>query len=273
MSTKIRSVQNVYKALETFDGAGVRILRSIGSPGLSYVDPFLLLDEFISDDPEDYIAGFPPHPHRGFETVTYMVNGLMRHEDSEGNRGELQTGGVQWMTAGRGVIHSEMPLQEAGLMHGFQLWVNLPASQKMMEPRYQNIDSSDIPIIKNNDYEVKVIAGTFGDTTGPVSGVITEPLYLDVKLTPNVNFEFPYTDAHVLFAYVFEGEADFGNGTVTRGNIVVFSDDGTLQVTPGKNGVRFLLLGAKAINEPIFRSGPFVMNTRAEIEKAYFDFR
>jgi redox-sensitive bicupin YhaK (pirin superfamily) len=248
-------------------------MRSIGSPGLSVIDPFLLLDEFISDDPDDYIAGFPPHPHRGFETVTYMINGLMRHEDSAGNRGELGTGGVQWMTAGRGVIHSEMPMQEAGLMHGFQLWINLPASQKMMEPRYQNIDSSEIPVIKNEGHEVKIIAGTFREIVGPVNGVITDPLYLDVKLNPDTDFQFPYSDAHVLLAYLFEGEADFGSGLITKSNVVVFSDEGILKARAGKDGARFLLLGAKPINEPIFRSGPFVMNTREEIEQAYKDFR
>jgi len=276
MTCEYRDVQKIYKALETTDGAGVRILRSVGSPGLSYVDPFLLLDEFISDDPNDYIAGFPPHPHRGFETVTYMINGLMRHEDSEGNRGQLGSGGIQWMTAGRGVIHSEMPLQEAGLMHGFQLWVNLPAADKMMAPRYQNIDSTDIPVVKSAGCEVKVIAGRFNETAGPVSGIVTDPLYLDVKLNPGVDLEFPYTENHTLLAYVFEGQGRFGNTEskeIERGNIVVFSDKGSLLVKASNQGIRFLLLGAKPLNEPIFRSGPFVMNTREEIEKAYMDFR
>lgn len=272
MKNKIRSTLRICKAIETFDGAGVRIMRSIGSPGLVDIDPFLLLDEFISDNPEDYIAGFPPHPHRGFETVTYMINGIMRHEDSAGHRGELRSGGVQWMTAGRGVVHSEMPLQEKGLMHGFQLWLNLPASRKMIEPRYQNLDSTDIPVVKNGDYEVKVIAGKFGETTGPVSEVITDPLYLDVNLARNTFMDFPYAADHVLLAYVFEGNGDFGNGETGRGNLLVFSDEGSLQIRAGSDGLRFLLLGAKPLHEPIFRSGPFVMNTRDEILKAYKDF-
>ena len=273
MNEKIRSIQTIYPARETFDGAGVRIFRSIGSPGLNHVDPFLLLDEFISDNPDDYIAGFPAHPHRGFETVTYMIHGRIRHEDSTGNTGELGPGGVQWMTAGRGVVHSEMPLQENGLMHGFQLWINLPAAQKMMPPRYQNIESSAIPVMTNNDCEIKIIAGTLDAISGPVNGVITDPLYLDVNLSPHAEFQFPEASAHTLLAYVFDGELDFGSGWIKKGNVVVFSGEGKLRSVSGKSGGRFLLLGAKPLNEPIFRSGPFVMNTREEIEKAYQDFR
>ena len=272
MHQTIRKVQQVYKAQETFDGAGVRILRSLGTHAVSYIDPFLLLDEFISDDPNDYIAGFPPHPHRGFETVTYMLHGLIQHEDSAGNKGELKSGGVQWMTAGRGVVHSEMPLQENGLMHGFQLWINLPASKKMIEPRYQNIDAQDIPVISDSNYEIKIIAGSMNSISGPVIGVVTQPLYMDIKLFPDSNFEYAFPDNHALLVYVFEGAGDFGSGTISRGNLVIFSNEGNLHVTAGIDGIRFLLLGAKPVNEPVFRSGPFVMNTRAEIEQAYKDF-
>jgi len=263
----------VYKALKTSDGAGVSINRSIGTQQLSVVDPFLLLDEFSSDDPDDYIAGFPSHPHRGFETVTYMIDGKLQHEDSAGNRGELQSGSVQWMTAGKGVVHSEMPLQENGLMRGFQLWLNLPAKHKMMEPRYQNLEPSDIPEIMEEDYKVKVIAGEFQGIKGPVNGVITDPVYLDVTINPETEMQIAMPDNHNAVAYIFEGAVDLGEGLIDRGNLIVLSNEGDLYAKSGKDGARFLVLAATALNEPIARSGPFVMNTREEIMKAYEDFR
>lgn len=254
------------------DGGGVKIHRSIGSHGLSMVDPFLLLDEFSSDNPDEYIAGFPPHPHRGFETVTYIIDGKMEHEDSAGNKGMLESGGIQWMTAGKGVIHSEMPMQDKGLMRGFQLWLNLPAKLKMMEPRYQNIEKEQIPDIENNDYRVKIIAGDFNGTKGPVNGVITDPVYMDVEIFADKKFEYNVPGNHSLLAYVFEGEIDFGTTFIKKGNLVIFKEGDILNASTNKTGGRFLVLAAKPLKEPVARSGPFVMNTNEEIVQAYKDF-
>jgi redox-sensitive bicupin YhaK (pirin superfamily) len=239
------------------------------------VDPFLMLDEFSSDNPNDYIAGFPDHPHRGFETVTYMLDGSMEHRDSVGNRGLLGSGDVQWMTAGRGIIHSEMPRQESGLMRGFQLWVNLPASEKMNEPRYQDIPAAEIPVHRDADGAfVKVIAGEFEGLRGPVVGVHTEPLMLDLKLSPKTRRRISIPAEHAGFVYVFEGSAEFGDdaspvgkehlGVLGPGDEVVMTSEG---------GARVLLLAAAPINEPVARYGPFVMNTREELEQAVLDYR
>lgn len=258
------------------DGAGVRMTRVIATEALDHFDPFLLLDEFRSDDPGDYIAGFPDHPHRGFETVTYMLAGAMKHGDNKGNTGLLGPGSVQWMTAGRGIVHSEMPQQEDGLMWGFQLWVNLPASQKMTEPRYQDIPAHDVPETKLGDnMAARVIAGTLNGVSGPVSGVATEPFYFDVRFDGAASVDIPTPESHNVFAYVYEGAIDIGvgqGGTVRRGEIALLTAGSGITVSSGESA-KFLLIGGKPLNEPIARYGPFVMNTADEIRQAIMDLQ
>jgi redox-sensitive bicupin YhaK (pirin superfamily) len=272
-----RSIVTTSRAVPTSDGAGVRLYRSIGSPKLDNVDPFLLLDEFRSDDAKDYIRGFPSHPHRGFETVTYMLAGAMAHTDSEGNSGELRSGDIQWMTAGRGIIHSEMPRQEDGLMWGFQLWVNLPAGHKMIAPRYQDIPAERVPEVKTRHATVRVLAGTFGKANGPVEGIVTDPLYLDVRLEAGSRETFGLPSEHASFVYVFEGTATVGTGEEAQllgtRTLGVLSQGAKLTVSAGQRATRFLLLGAKPLREPIARYGPFVMNTHEELTQAFDDYR
>ena len=273
-----RSISTVAKGTSTSDGAGVRLLRSLGTPQVPLVDPFLMLDEFRSDDPSDYIAGFPPHPHRGFETVTYMLAGSMQHEDSVGNIGHLRAGSVQWMTAARGIIHSEMPKQVDGLMWGFQLWVNLPAKDKLGDPRYQDIDPSEIPEQPlASGGTVRVVAGRFGDAVGPVGGVATEPVMLDVGLPAGGSLDVPIPLGHNGFAYVFEGSARLGDreAPIERGHLAVLEREGEgLRIAAaGDAGTRVLLVAGKPIGEPVARYGPFVMNTRAELEQAVRDYQ
>jgi hypothetical protein len=273
MNGKLRAVKRTFRAEHTSDGGGVRLKRSIGMPDFSHVDPFLLLDEFYSESAEDYIAGFPSHPHRGFETVTYMISGSMKHEDSAGHSGVLKSGSVQWMTAGRGIVHSEMPLQDEGLMHGFQLWVNLPRSEKMRPPRYQNIEPEDIPeILLDGGGKIRVIAGSVGDVTGPVRGVVTEPIYLDVMLPAGLIYEHQTASDHSVIAYPFEGSCDPGYGEVDRGTLIVFGGGEVVRIHAGAQGVRYLYLAARPLREPIFRGGPFVMNTREEVQRAFEDY-
>lgn len=276
-SFRTRSIAKVAKATQTSDGAGVRLLRSLGTPAVPIVDPFLMLDEFRSDDPRDYIAGFPAHPHRGFETVTYVLAGSMEHKDSVGNTGHLRAGSVQWMTAARGIIHSEMPKQENGLMWGFQLWVNLPAKDKLGDPRYQDIDPSEIPEQPLADGGmVRVVAGQFADHVGPVGGVATEPMMLDVALPTGGSLDVPIPPGHNGFAYVFEGRAKLGDrdAPVERGHLVVLDREGDgLRIAAGHEGTRVLLVAGKPIGEPVARYGPFVMNTREELEQAFEDYR
>jgi quercetin 2,3-dioxygenase len=274
-----RSVAKVITGQPTSDGAGVRLSRAIGTPDLEQLDPFLLLDEFKSDRADDYIAGFPDHPHRGFETVTYMLAGAMEHRDHSGNRGDLVAGSVQWMTAGRGIVHSEMPRQQDGLMWGFQLWVNLPARDKMIAPRYQDIPPADIPEVKlAAGVSARVIAGEAGGVVGPVKGVATSPLYLDVHLAPGASVELPLTAGHTAFAYVYEGRATLGPGgraqDVGAGQLATLTDGASLRAATGASATaRFLLLAARPLREPISRYGPFVMNTREEIMQAVEDYR
>jgi redox-sensitive bicupin YhaK (pirin superfamily) len=280
MTSKLRKVVKVVTAQETSDGAGVRLKRSLGTPTLDYLDPFLLLDEFKSNDRDDYIAGFPDHPHRGFETVTYMLAGSMEHRDHKGNQGNLVAGSVQWMTAGRGIIHSEMPKQEDGLMWGFQLWVNLPSNQKMCEPSYQEIIPEEIPTVEREDgARIRVIAGKSGGTLGAVTGIATDPLYLDVALPGKSRFEQEVQPGHTLFAYVFDGEGDFGatdgesGRKLDQGHLAVFSDGELVRVTTTDSSVRFLLLAARPLGEPMARYGPFVMNDEVQIRQAFQDYR
>jgi hypothetical protein len=274
-----RTVERLVEGQATSDGAGVRLTRVIGSSALDHLDPFLLLDEFRSDDPNDYIAGFPDHPHRGFETVTYMLAGAMEHRDHVGNRGLLKGGGAQWMTAGRGIIHSEMPRQENGLMWGFQLWVNLPGRLKMSPPRYQDIEPASVPVVAlatpktSTPGEVRVLAGSFGEATGPVEGISTEPLYLDVRLEPNEVFRTSLQPTHTAFIYGYRGRGACGATALEVQRLGVLSPGDSVEVRADEDGYRFLLVAAQPLNEPIARYGPFVMNTKAEIAQAFADYR
>ncbi len=276
-SSHPRDVVRVVQGIPASDGAGVKLNRIIGQPGFDRLDPFLLLDEFRSDTPGDYIAGFPEHPHRGFETVTYMLHGRMRHRDSSGNSGLLTSGSVQWMTAGRGLVHSEMPEQDGGLMWGFQLWVNLPARDKMTAPRYQDIAPENIPeIALPQGGKVRVIAGNLGDVRGPVQGIVTAPLYLDIELAPNARFQTPVPQGHHAFVYPFVGDAMVKaerDVKLARGQLGVLGEGDALTIEAGENGTRALLVAAKPLNEPVARYGPFVMNTMDEIRQAFADFR
>jgi redox-sensitive bicupin YhaK (pirin superfamily) len=263
------------RGMDTADGAGVKLKRIIGQPALDMLDPFLLLDEFRSDQAGDYIAGFPEHPHRGFETVTYMLAGHMQHGDNHGNRGDLGPGSVQWMTAGRGILHSEMPQQENGLMWGFQLWVNLPAKDKMTAPRYQDIAPEKIPVVRPVDgVEVRVIAGDFGGASGPVSGVATAPIYLDLAVQPGATITVPLPEGHSAFAYVFEGEAaQVAGESLARSELAVLTRGESVSIAGGATPARVLLVAGQPLKEPVARYGPFVMNTTEQIHEAIADFR
>jgi redox-sensitive bicupin YhaK (pirin superfamily) len=274
-----RRVATIITGQPTSDGAGVRLTRMIGTPALEQLDPFLLLDEFKSDRADDYLAGFPDHPHRGFETVTYMLAGAMEHRDHAGNQGELVPGSVQWMTAGRGIVHSEMPRQRDGLMWGFQLWVNLPARDKMIAPRYQDIPPGRIPEVRLAEGVVaRVIAGAVDGARGPVEGIATQPVYLDIRMAPGSVVEVPLMPGHNAFAYVYEGRLTLGPVSGVRevgaGQLATLTDGDSLRAATGSNApARFLLLAARPIGEPIARYGPFVMNTREEIMRAVEDYR
>ena len=278
--TTSRKLQAVIESVAASDGAGVKLRRSLGSRQNQRFDPFLMLDEFFSDDPDDYLAGFPSHPHRGFETVTYMLDGHMRHEDSFGNRGDLGPGDVQWMTAARGIIHSEMPQQTAGRMRGFQLWINLPSREKMKPAAYRDIPSREIPTVAlAGGGELRVIAGEFEQgetkTAGPIGGLSTAPLYCDLRLPHGIEATIPTPNSHNTFLYVYEGDAVVGEdakplpfraaGLLTPGDSV--------RIRAGERGVRLLLLAGKPIGEPVVQYGPFVMNTPEEIQQAVIDYQ
>lgn len=277
-----RTLQQVIPGMPTSDGAGVKLRRSLGASQALRLDPFLMLDEFSSENPDDYVAGFPAHPHRGFETVTYMLDGHMRHEDHLGNVGELRSGGVQWMTAGRGIIHSEMPQQERGRMRGFQLWINLPAEEKMKPAGYRDIQPADIPVVAlANGGRVKVLAGSADaegrKVAGPIQGLTTDPLYLDVQLPAGASFTQSVVDTHNAFVYTYEGTASVGpegaqKALPTQG-AGVLSKGNSVTLTAGANGARLILLAAKPLNEPVVQYGPFVMNTREQIEQAIVDYQ
>ncbi len=275
-----RALARVIPAMNTSDGAGVRLRRSLGSSEGTRLDPFLMLDEFSSVNPGDYIAGFPAHPHRGFETVTYILDGHMRHEDHLGNQGDLVSGGVQWMTAGRGIIHAEMPQQLEGRMRGFQLWINLPASEKMKPAGYRDIRPEEIPVHRlSGGGQVKVIAGRLDadgvQVDGPIIGLSTEPLYLDVALPPGAGFCQRIARSHHAMAYVFEGQLRLdGDDTSLATHSAAILGEGELAAfVAGDHGARFLLLAGRPLNEPIVQYGPFVMNTVAEIEQAIRDYQ
>lgn len=273
-ATPSRRVARTLLGQPASDGAGVKLTRVIGQRDLDMLDPFLLLDEFRSDQADDYLAGFPNHPHRGFETVTYMLAGRMRHGDNQGNSGLLTPGSVQWMTAGRGIVHSEMPEQEDGLMAGFQLWVNLPAKDKMTAPRYQDIAPERIPVVDAGDgVRVRVIAGRYADATGPVSGIAIDPLYLDFELAPGARAVATIPAGHSAFAYVYEGAAELGPAgaarRVARSELAVLDRDGeSLLVSAGETPTRLIVVAGRPLNEPVARYGPFVMNTPEQIVEA-----
>ena len=275
----VRHVSRIIKGMPATDGAGVELTRVIGQPALPMLDPFLLLDAFRSDRPEDYIAGFPPHPHRGFETVTYLLAGRMRHRDNAGHEGVIAPGGIQWMTAGRGIVHSEMPEQEDGLLEGFQLWVNLPAAHKMDHPGYQEYPAEQIPVeSREGGVDVRVIAGvTSQGTRGPVVQPLTEPLYLDVQVPAGGQFTERLPAAHNAFVYVIQGlvtarDADGRMVRMGRDDLGVLARGDVLRVEAGNDATRFLVVAGRPLNEPVARGGPFVMNTRAEIQQAFEDY-
>ncbi|WP_289028982.1 pirin family protein [uncultured Paraglaciecola sp.] len=272
---KFRNVQQVFRGLPASDGAGVQLTRIIGTPYINMLDPFLLLDAFGSDQPQDYIAGFPPHPHRGFETVTYMLAGKMRHQDSAGNNGIIEAGGVQWMTAGKGIIHSEMPEQQDGLLAGFQLWVNLPKSHKMTEPAYQEKTRNDISVETRQGLSLTVIAGqTQNGTKGVIDNPFVDPIYWDVQQQPDRLFTENIPAGHNSFIYVYQGEIQLvgSQETILKGHLVVLTDGDTIEIN-ALSAAKYLLIAGKPLNEPIARGGPFVMNTREEINQAFVDYQ
>jgi redox-sensitive bicupin YhaK (pirin superfamily) len=273
--SEARGVERVIDAQLTRDGAGVKLGRALGGRPLPMLDPFLLLDEFHSDDPNDYAAGFPDHPHRGFETVTYMLEGAMEHRDSVGNAGRLGPGSAQWMTAGHGIVHSEMPKQERGLMWGFQLWVNLPRARKMIKPRYQDIAPGRIPELDRDGVRVRVVAGSAFGTTGPVSGIDVDPLFVDAALVKGVTFDVPLPPDHNAFAFVTEGAVRLGPGRteVRAGQLAVLGRGARAVATCDASSGRMLLLAARPLGEPVARGGPFVMSTQDEIRQAWEDYR
>ena len=276
MTTQVRKLQTLTNGLPTSDGDGVKMTRIIGTPELNMLDPFLLFDAFESDQAQDYIGGFPDHPHRGFETVTYLLAGRMRHKDSTGHEGVIEPGGVQWMTAGKGIVHSEMPEQENGLLQGFQLWINLPASEKMSAPAYQEFPVDEIAVERlDNGTEIRVIAGsTNSGTTGPVINHHVNPIYMDVTLGEGQTFEQAVGADDNVFIFVIEGELSIGDSTGKIGHrqMGVLNEGNQVVVTAYKE-TRFLLAAAQPLNEPVARGGPFVMNTKAEVLQAFDDFQ
>ena len=278
-----RSVERVIRGMPTSDGAGVKLRRVIGQPQLPDLDPFLMLDEFGTDRAEDYIAGFPDHPHRGFETVTYMLDGRMRHRDNHGNEGVLVPGSVQWMTAGRGLVHSEMPEQQEGRMRGFQLWLNLPARDKMSAPKYQEFGPERIPTAApGKGVTVKVIAGRVDGIVGPILQPATDPTYLDLAIEPGATFREPLAAEYAAFLYVYEGTISVGGGadpiTVRTHELAVLDEGAEVRltgVTAGADGksARAILVAGRPLREPVAKYGPFVMNTRDELQQAFIDFQ
>ncbi len=269
-----RRLDKIIRANAVREGAGVTVHRTLGTPALRNLDPFLMLDHFGSDNPDEYIAGFPEHPHRGFITLTYMIDGHMLHRDSVGNRGDLKAGGVQWMKAASGIIHSEMPQQSAGLMRGFQLWINLPAREKMSPPAYQEHPAEAIPVHTGNGPRVKVLAGRYGELSGPIDDPHTHLQYLDVTLDSGEGFSHTLPAGQQAFLYVFEGDASVAATALPRHTLAVLDDDGdSLVVQAGADGARFILVAGQPLGEPIRQHGPFVMNTQAEIDQALADYR
>jgi len=267
-------VSKIVEPVAASDGAGVKLKRSIGTHLIDYHDPFLMLDEFGSENKDDYIGGFPPHPHRGIETVTYMLTGEFEHEDSTGAKGRMCSGDVQWMKTGGGIIHSEMPAMTEGKLHGFQLWINMPAKYKMNKPEYIYIDAKEMQIHKDDDKKIKVIAGKFGEAEGPVKGHNVEPVYLDIEIEKEKEFNFNLPSTHNSLIYLIEGEVKVGeqnHDPVKDSTLIILTRGEKLKVS-GLTKSKFLLISGKPIGEPIARGGPFVMNTKEEILKAVQDY-
>ena len=268
-------VSKIIEPIPASDGAGVKLKRSIGTPLINYLDPFLMLDEFGSENKDDYIGGFPPHPHRGIETVTYMLNGEFEHEDSTGAKGKMSSGDVQWMKTGGGIIHSEMPAMSEGKLHGFQLWVNMPAKLKMSKPEYIYINAKQMQIHKDTEKKIKIIAGKFNGIEGPVKGHNVEPVYFDVELEKDKIFKFDLALTHNSFVYLIEGEIKIGDKNhdkVNGSTLIILTKSEKLKVKAVTKS-KFLLISGKPIGEPIVRGGPFVMNTKEEILKAVEDYQ
>ena len=276
MHSNDRNVSQIITPIRVLEGAGVLLKRSIATHTLDYLDPFLLFDHFGSDNPDEYLAGFPMHPHRGIETVTYMLAGRVTHRDSLGNSGTIGVGDVQWMTAGRGIMHEEMPQPYEGKMEGFQLWVNLPAKLKMTSPRYREIHSADIPEVElPGGVKLRLIAGQYGSSSGAVTDIYADPTYLDVSMPPEASFSHPVPADHSVFAYLFRGNGMFGATEITAEapQLIIFGDGEVINVKASSDGACFLLISGLPLGEPIARYGPFVMNTRAEIEQTLRELR
>lgn len=269
----LRRIQQQIRAMAVSEGAGVTVHRTLGTPALKHLDPFLMLDHFGSDDPDEYVAGFPEHPHRGFVTFTYMLDGHMEHRDSMGNRGDLRAGGAQWMKAASGVIHSEMPQQTDGLMRGFQLWINLPAAEKMSDPAYQEFGPEAIPEVEAAGVRVRVLAGEYAGTQGVISDPLTELKYLDVSLAAEAGLSLPLASALRGFIYVFEGDAQIAGQALPQHSFSVLGAGDAVELRAGSAGTRLILVAGKPIGEPAVQYGPFVMNTREEVEQAMRDYR
>jgi len=273
-----RTISQIIEPQLVIEGAGVLLKRSVSPHATNHYDPFLLFDHFAFNNPiEGPIRGFPTHPHRGIETVTYMLEGSVNHRDSLGNAGQIGSGDVQWMTSGRGILHEEMPRRsESGNIYGFQLWVNLPAAQKMGQPRYQEVNSGTIPVIEKDGVSVRLVAGDLDGIRGPVTEIAASPLYMDVKLNPGSRFVHPIPGGHTTLAYVFEGAGEFGSEVVESVSMVVFNDDGDqieVKSDAAGKGVRFMLIAGAPFKEPIVPYGPFVMNTVEEIQEAINELR
>ena len=272
----IREIHEVYRGMPASDGAGVKLTRIIGTPYIDMLDPFLLLDNFHSDKPQEYLAGFPAHPHRGFETVTYMHEGKMRHEDSANNSGVIESGGIQWMTAGSGIIHSEMPEQENGLLSGFQLWVNLPAAHKMSEPNYQECSNDEIAVENYSaDIQIKVIAGqTQQGTVGVIKNDYVDPIYWDISHNAGASLSEKIPKGHNAFIYLYEGSLNIADSqsVISQGQLAILTDGDELK-THAVTDAKYLLIAGKPLGEPVARGGPFVMNTREELNQAFHDYQ
>ncbi|WP_319379770.1 pirin family protein [Thiomicrorhabdus sp.] len=274
MTTQTRQIQQISRGIAASDGAGVRLTRLLGHPQFKTLDPFLMMDHFASDNPDDYIAGFPPHPHRGFETVTYLLAGTMKHQDNVGHEGVLKAGGIQWMTAGRGIIHSEMPQQENGLLSGFQLWINLPAEYKMIPAAYQEYEPEQIPLEKRPAAELKLICGeTSLGNRGAVINRYVNAQFWDVRLDAQQSFVEPVSESAALMIYLVEGELSIGNTTLYPGDLASLDSGEQVQATATGGASRFLWISGEPIGEPVAQAGPFVMNTQQELRQAFSDFK
>lgn len=275
---KIRKIRTIIKSRPTIEGAGVHLKRVFGNNEVPLFDPFLMLDDFRSSNPDHYRAGFPWHPHRGIETITYMLRGDVEHGDSMGNKGVILSGDMQWMTAGSGIIHQEMPRgDKEGRMEGFQLWANLPKSHKMMEPRYRDIKGGQVPeVVLANGVRIKIIAGTIGKQEGPVKGIIIDPEYLDVTVPPEAVFQHATTSGHTVFAYVIEGQGNFDerkDRMIGNGSVCLFEDGDYITLRTEREGTRFLLISGRPIGEPVAWYGPIVMNTQEELRTAFEEYQ